>query len=189
MQAQGLRPIGATVAVPGLVDIEHGSLLIAPNLHWRTSRWWSCCASGSTTDLPLGADNEANLAALAELWEGAATGISDFMYCSGEIGVGGGLVLGGELFRGYRGFGGEFGHTTVEHEGLPCACGSRGCLETHAGLEPLLAAAGINGEAVHSRGTGKPIAELVRRAQDRTRRRSRRSPTVAAGSASRSAPS
>ena len=85
---------------------------------------------------------------------------------SGEIGVGGGLVLGGELFRGYRGFGGEFGHTTVEPDGLPCACGSRGCLETRAGLEPLLAAAGLNGEAVHSRGSGKPVAELVRRAQE-----------------------
>ena len=116
--------------------------------------------------LPLGIDNEANLAALAELWEGAATGISDFVYASGEIGVGGGIVLGGELFRGYRGFGGEFGHTTVELDGLPCACGSRGCLETRAGLEPLLAAAGLNGDAVALRGTGKPVAELVRRAQE-----------------------
>ena len=88
------------------------------------------------------------------------------MYASGEIGVGGGLVLGGELFRGYRGFGGEFGHTTVEPDGLPCACGSRGCLETRAGLEPLLAAAGLNGDAVHARGSGKPVAELVRRAQE-----------------------
>jgi predicted NBD/HSP70 family sugar kinase len=54
----------------------------------------------------------------------------------------------------------------VEPDGLPCACGSRGCLETRAGLEPLLAAAGLDGEAVHSRGTQKPVAELVRRAQD-----------------------
>ena len=75
-------------------------------------------------------------------------------------------MLGGELYRGYRGFGGEFGHTTVEHDGLPCACGSRGCLETRAGLEPLLAAAGLNGDAVHSRGSGKPVAELVRRARE-----------------------
>ena len=118
------------------------------------------------TALPISADNEANLAALAELWEGAATGYSDFVYVSGEIGVGGGIVLGGELFRGYRGFGGEFGHTTVEVDGRPCACGSRGCLETRAGLEPLLAAAGLNGEAVTTRGAGKPVAELRRRAED-----------------------
>ena len=87
------------------------------------------------------------------------------MYCSGEIGVGGGLVLGGELFRGYRGFGGEFGHTTVEYDGLPCACGSRGCLETRAGLEPLLAAAGINGANGPKRGPSGPVAELVRHAE------------------------
>jgi predicted NBD/HSP70 family sugar kinase len=167
VKAQGLRPIGATVALPGLVDIEHGSLLIAPNLHWQDVPVVELLRSRiGEPSLPLGIDNEANLAALAELWEGAATGISDFVYASGEIGVGGGIVLGGELYRGYRGFGGEFGHTTVEHDGLPCACGSRGCLETRAGLEPLLAAAGLNGDAVHSRGSSKPVAELVRRANE-----------------------
>jgi predicted NBD/HSP70 family sugar kinase len=141
---------------------------VAPNLHWEDVPVVDLLQERiDSPDLPLGADNEANLAALAELWEGAATGISDFVYASGEIGVGGGIVLGGELFRGYRGFGGEFGHTTVEHEGLPCACGSRGCLETRAGLEPLLAAAGLNGEAVHSRGTARPTAELVKRAQEK----------------------
>jgi predicted NBD/HSP70 family sugar kinase len=167
VQAQGLRPIGATVALPGLVDIERGALLIAPNLHWEDVPVVELLrARIEEPALPLGIDNEANLAALAELWEGVATGITDFVYASGEIGVGGGIVLGGELYRGYRGFGGEFGHTTVEHDGLPCACGSRGCLETRAGLEPLLAAAGLNGDAVHTRGSGKPVAELVRRAQE-----------------------
>src|SRR4051794_33643348 len=167
VQAQGLRPIGATVALPGLVDIANGSLLVAPNLHWQDVPVQEMLRERmAAPNLPLSIDNEANLAALAELWEGAATGFSDFMYCSGEIGVGGGLVLGGELFRGYRGFGGEFGHTTVEHDGLPCACGSRGCLETRAGLEPLLAAAGVNGngDAGTTRGAARPAAELVRRA-------------------------
>src|SRR6478735_10586633 len=167
VRAQGLRPIGATVAVPGLVDIQNGALLVAPNLHWENVAIIEQLRERiEDSALPLGVDNEANLAALAELWEGAATGISDFMYASGEIGVGGGLVLGGELFRGYRGFGGEFGHTTVEPDGLPCACGSRGCLETRAGLEPLLAAAGIDGNGESgSRGLAKPVSELVRRAK------------------------
>ena len=190
VRAQGLRPIGATVAVPGLVDIEHGSLLVAPNLHWEDVAVVDLLRERiGEESLPLDLDNEANLAALAELWEGAAIGVGDFMYASGEIGVGGGLILGGELFRGYRGFGGEFGHTTVEPDGLPCACGSRGCLETRAGLEPLLAAAGLNGEAVHSRGSGKPVAELVRRAQEQDPMALPRWPTAAAGWAWRSAPS
>ena len=167
VQAQGLRPIGATVALPGLVDIQRGALLVAPNLHWNDVPVVELLREHiDDTALPISADNEANLAALAELWEGAATGYSDFVYVSGEIGVGGGIVLGGELFRGYRGFGGEFGHTTVEVDGRPCACGSRGCLETRVGLEPLLAAAGLNGEAVTTRGAGKPVAELRRRAED-----------------------
>jgi predicted NBD/HSP70 family sugar kinase len=160
VRAQGLRPIGATVALPGLVDVQRGALLIAPNLHWTDVDVVAGLRAKMTEGpLEIDIDNEANLAALAELWEGVAAGVSDFMYASGEVGVGGGIVLGGELFRGYRGFGGEFGHTTVEPEGRPCACGSRGCLETRAGLEPLLANAGLDHEAA------KPVNELVRRAQ------------------------
>ena len=187
VKAQGLRPIGATVALPGLVDIQNGSLLVAPNLHWRDVPVIKLLGERiDAPSLPLGIDNEANLAALAELWEGAATGYSDFVYASGEIGVGGGIVLGGELFRGYRGFGGEFGHTTVEAEGLPCACGSHGCLETRAGLEPLLAAAGMNGD-LGPRGAGKPVAELTGAPRRATPSRLPPWPTAAGpGSASRS---
>ncbi len=165
VRAQGLRPIGATVALPGLVDVTRGELLAAPNLHWNDvaviEQLRKRMDSGS---LPLDADNEANLAALAELWEGVGVGLSDFMYTSGQVGVGGGIVLGGELFRGFRGFGGEFGHMTVEADGPPCACGSRGCLEAFAGLEPLLAAAGLDGDKITTAGSGKPVAELVKRA-------------------------
>ncbi len=165
VRAQGLRPIGATVALPGLVDVTRGELLAAPNLHWTDVAVIDLLRERMDAgSLPLDADNEANLAALAELWEGVGVGLSDFMYTSGQVGVGGGIVLGGELFRGFRGFGGEFGHMTVEADGLPCACGSRGCLETRAGLEPLLAAAGLDGEQVTTTGSGKPVAELVKRA-------------------------
>jgi predicted NBD/HSP70 family sugar kinase len=166
MHAQGLRPFGATLALPGLVDVNHGSLLVAPNLGWTDVAVVDLLEQHmGQPGLALSADNEANLAALAELWSGAAAGYSDFVYASGEIGVGGGIVIGGELFRGYRGWGGELGHTTVEPDGLPCACGSRGCLETRAGLEPLLRAAGL--DADHSaRGLSRPVAELARRAAD-----------------------
>ena len=190
-------------ACPGLVDIERGALLVAPNLHWTDVPVIELLRSRiEDASLPLGADNEANLAALAELWEGAASGYSDFVYASGEIGVGGGIVLGGELFRGYRGFGGEFGHTTVEVDGLPCACGSRGCLETRAGLEPLLAAAGLERRGGHHarRGqAGRRAAAARRRTSDpsalgragrvralaRRRARHRREPAEPAGDRAR----
>jgi len=165
VRRQGLRPIGATVALPGLVDVNRGRLLAAPNLGWADVDVVERLCERMQEPLSLSADNEANLAALAELWEGAAVGLTDFMFASGQVGVGGGIVLGGELFRGYRGFGGEFGHMTLEAEGLPCACGSRGCLETRSGLEPLLQAAGLDGQRIVTSGIGKPVAELATRAR------------------------
>jgi predicted NBD/HSP70 family sugar kinase len=158
----GLRPVGATVAVPGLVDAAGGGLLVAPNLGWKDVAVADELRERlSGPSFPLAAENEANVAALAELWEGTARGLRDVLYVSGEIGVGAGIIIGGELFRGSQGFGGEFGHMTIEPEGRPCACGSRGCLETLAGLEALLAGAGLeHGD----RGTGEPVAALAARA-------------------------
>jgi predicted NBD/HSP70 family sugar kinase len=139
---QGVTPTGVAVALPGLVDAATGALLVAPNLHWEDIQVVEELADRLGGELPIAADNEANLAALAEQQEGAGRGLRDFVYVSGEVGIGAGVILGGELFRGAHGFGGEFGHMTVEPDGLPCACGSRGCLETRAGVEALLAAAG-----------------------------------------------
>jgi predicted NBD/HSP70 family sugar kinase len=163
----GLRPVGATVALPGLVDAAGGSLLVAPNLGWNDV----AVVEGLHERLfgpsfPLAADNEANLAALAELWEGTARGLSDVLYVSGEIGVGAGIIVRGELFRGSQGFGGEFGHMTIDPNGRPCACGSRGCLETIVGLEALLEAAGLDpSDAATTTGSGQPVSDLASRAR------------------------
>jgi predicted NBD/HSP70 family sugar kinase len=167
MQSQGLRTIGATLALPGVVDVMRGEVRVAPNLRWHKVPAINLLRERiDAPDLPLTADNEANLAALAELWEGEGTGLRDFVYASGEIGVGGGIVLGGDLFRGFRGFGGELGHAAVEPEGRRCVCGSRGCLETRAGLEVVLENAGLGGAVVRRRGVGQAVAELVERARE-----------------------
>jgi predicted NBD/HSP70 family sugar kinase len=167
VQTSGLRPVGATVALPGLVDAAGGVLLVAPNLGWNdvpVVEGLHDRLSGPA--FPLAADNEANLAALAELWEGTARGLSDVLYLSGEIGVGAGIIVGGELFRGSQGFGGEFGHMTVDPNGRPCACGSRGCLETIVGLEALLEHAGLDpADAATTTGSGQPVSELAGRAR------------------------
>jgi predicted NBD/HSP70 family sugar kinase len=167
VQTEGLRPVGATVALPGLVDAARGALLVAPNLGWNDVAVVDELHERlSGPEFPLAADNEANLAALAELWEGTARGLSDVLYVSGEIGVGAGIIVDGELFRGSQGFGGEFGHMTVDPSGQPCACGSRGCLETLAGLEPLLEAAGLDpADAATTTGSGEPVSELAARAR------------------------
>lgn len=83
-----------------------------------------------------------------------------FLYLTGEIGVGGALVLGGELLRGAHGFAGEIGHTVVDPEGPRCRCGAHGCLEQYAGQAALLTAAGIDADA-----GARGVAELERRAR------------------------
>ena len=148
---------GAVIALPGLVDSE-GRLLVAPNLGWTDVD--VAGELGARLDrqaFPLRVENEANLGALAELWEGAGREFSDFIYVSGELGVGAGIIVDGELFRGAHGFGGELGHTTVDPGGERCACGNQGCLETRVALGALLRAAGLE--------PGARVGELAERAR------------------------
>ncbi len=159
--ADGLRPVGVTVAVAGLVEEASGTVVLAPNMGWADLP--VAAELESRLGLPVVVENEANLAALAEHWTGAAVGIDDFVCVFGEVGVGGGIVLGGRLFRGTHGFGGEFGHISVDPDGRACACGSRGCVETLVGQESIARAAGISPVAGRLRSL---TDELVRRAQD-----------------------
>ncbi|GLW10000.1 hypothetical protein Misp01_51290 [Microtetraspora sp. NBRC 13810] len=128
---EGLAVCGAVLAVPGAVD-PGGLVHNAPNLGWRDVR----PAVMLDLPMPVTVDNEANLAALGELWFGS--GGPDFLYVSGEIGIGAGLVFGGRVFRGTQGFAGELGHVVVDPDGPACRCGGRGCLERYAGQDALL---------------------------------------------------
>jgi predicted NBD/HSP70 family sugar kinase len=89
--------------------------------------------------VPVTADNDANLGALAELHHGAARGVSDFVYLKVASGLGAGIVLGGRLYRGATGIAGEIGHVQIREDGRVCRCGSRGCLETEVAMPQLLA--------------------------------------------------
>jgi predicted NBD/HSP70 family sugar kinase len=125
---QGLRPLGIGLGVPGLVDIRQGKLVFAPNLRWTNvplRLMWS-----QRFDLPIFVENEANAAALGEYYFGAARGVNSFIYLSAGIGLGGGVLIDGKLFRGSNGYAGEVGHMTVDPEGELCGCGKRGCWET-----------------------------------------------------------
>ncbi|GAA0797225.1 ROK family protein [Spirilliplanes yamanashiensis] len=136
----GLTIAGGALAVPGLVT---GDLVkVAPNLDWRDVDPIALLRRATTfKDIPLTVDNEANLAALGELH--ATPGTPTFVYISGEIGIGAGIVVDGALFRGVRGFSGEIGHIPVHPDGPACRCGARGCLEQYAGQEAILRAAGV----------------------------------------------
>jgi predicted NBD/HSP70 family sugar kinase len=163
LREEGVRPAGITVALPGLVDAASGTLLVAPNLHWEDLPVAAELARRLGPDAPpIAADNDANLAALAELRSGAGEGLRDFVHVTGEVGIGAGVVLGGELLRGAHGYGGEFGHLTVEPSGRRCACGSVGCLETRAGLDALLSAAEESPD--HTEPAPPPVERLAARA-------------------------
>ncbi|MCI3223844.1 ROK family protein [Streptomyces sp. NP-1717] len=148
---QDLSPVGVQLALPGLVS--GGTVRQAPNLGWNRVPAEELFAQAlaearpAVTPLPVRSENEANLAALAELWFGGLGGIRSFLYLSGEIGVGGALVLDGELLRGANGFAGEIGHVVVDADGPLCRCGSRGCLEQYAGQSALLRGAGLDENA------------------------------------------
>ena len=162
IEEENLMSAGVAVALPGLVEPESGTLLRAPNLDWSEISVASEI-SAKLGGLDVRVDNEANLAAIAEHWQGVARGHDNFICVFGEVGVGAGIFIGGDLFRGAHGFGAELGHTTVEPDGLPCKCGSTGCLETIVGQEAIARRAGVD---VAARGRARSITrELVRRAE------------------------
>jgi len=85
-------------------------------------------------------ENTANLAAIGEARYGAMQGISTGVYLKMSYGVGAGIIIGGELFRGSTGTAGEIGHVTIDENGPVCRCGNRGCLDTYVGVQAVLAA-------------------------------------------------
>ena len=138
VEAQGARVAGLTVAVPGICDIDRGVVRRAPNLGWQDAPLGARLAAEFGPSLSIAIDNEANLAALAEYRVGASAGTAHLVYLLAVNGVGGGVIVDGELFRGASGAAGEVGHMTVQPKGAPCACGSSGCWETTVGLRALL---------------------------------------------------
>jgi glucokinase-like ROK family protein len=127
--------LGMAIGVPGLVDQATGSLLFAPNLGWKELPIRSILQE--YFNVPLFVDNEANIAALGEHYFGAAQGYDEVLYISAGIGLGGGIVHGGRLFRGVTGVGAEFGHMTLDPDGEVCKCGNQGCWETLVSQQAL----------------------------------------------------
>jgi len=120
--------LGIGVGIPGLVDVSSGTLLFAPNLRWRDVPLREVFAQ--EFDVPVFVDNDANVAALGERYFGVAQRSKDFVYLSIGVGLGGGIVLNGQLYRGIGGYAGEIGHMTIISNGERCNCGNRGCWET-----------------------------------------------------------
>lgn len=122
---------GVGVSLTGRIDPQTQRLVFSPGLGWGEIDIKS--ALERVTGLPVMLENSANACALAELWSGRhGDGVRNLVAMTVSEGLGVGMVMNGQLIRGTRGLAGEFGHTTVDAEGPPCRCGSRGCLELYA---------------------------------------------------------
>jgi predicted NBD/HSP70 family sugar kinase len=129
--------IGVGMGLSGPIDLAGrvGRTVILPD--------WAGMSAAEEFARRLGlhvtVENDANLGALAEVQSGAGRGLTDVIYVMVSAGIGSGLVLGGRLHRGATGFAGELGHVFVAEDGALCRCGNRGCLETVASTDAVLA--------------------------------------------------
>ena len=136
--APGLKGIG--VGVPGFIRIKEGFITNSNNLPYLEN-FPVRDEIGRRLGTPVVLENDANAAALGEKWMGAGKAVDDLVLLTLGTGIGGGIISGGHIVRGFVGMAGELGHITVVPNGNPCGCGNRGCLEKHASATAIVAMA------------------------------------------------
>lgn len=144
--------VGAAAAVCGSVRRSDGVVRFGPNLGLRDAPFGEELSKKLALGLPVAVGNDANLGVLAEQARGAGAGCRELIYLHGDVGIGGGIMVNGQLLSGLSGYGGEAGHMIINPGGRLCGCGSRGCLEAEVGERALLEQAGGFGGAVGSDG-------------------------------------
>lgn len=152
----GDKLVGIGIGVPGLIYLEKGVIAKAPNLPgWEDVPLRDLLERD--LNCPVILENDANAAALGEVWMGAGHDVDDLILLTLGTGVGGGIISKGRVLHGYLGMAGELGHITVEpHSGIRCGCGNYGCVEAHASATAI---ARMAEEAV-SIGSSKKLAAL-----------------------------
>ncbi len=131
------RFVGAGIGVPGIIDMETGMMRKSANLPG-----WSDYPVRDEIERRLGArvflDNDAKMAAFGEKWLGAGRDVDNMAMVTLGTGIGGAIILNGKIFYGMNGMSGEFGHVTIEPNGVPCGCGNHGCAERYASATALV---------------------------------------------------
>ena len=130
------------VGVPGLYDPIAGTTRFLPNVPGKWSGVPVAAEVSAAVGAPTRLINDARAFTLAEHGLGAGRGAASMLGITLGTGIGGGLILGGVLYQGHDGTAGEFGHQTILPDGPPCNCGNRGCLETLARADAIVAACG-----------------------------------------------
>jgi len=141
-QAKGKEIVGVGIGSPGPLDTKTGIVILTPNLGWVDMPLRDRVADG--LKLPTVLDNDANCAIYGEWWRGAAQGVEHVIGLTIGTGIGGGIILGGEIYHGASDVAGEMGHMTINANGRLCKCGNQGCLEAYAS-GPAIAARAVEG--------------------------------------------
>jgi glucokinase len=127
-----------SVAVPGTVNVDQGVVVKAPNVPCLDG-FRLAAALESELHWPAVVENDANAAAVGEMWQGAASDVKTLICITLGTGLGGGIILDGKLWRGVDGSAAEIGHMGVDpFGGVACTCGSRGCLEVYASATAIV---------------------------------------------------
>ena len=134
--------VGLGVAVCGVVSAEDGVVRFAPNLGWVDVPLRELLSRQYGPALRIEIGNDGDLGAIAEQLRGAGVGRSNLVYISGEVGIGGGVILADRLMTGTGGYAGEIGHMSIDPRGRQCRCGRRGCWETEVGDQAVLESTG-----------------------------------------------
>lgn len=127
--------VGIGIGVPGITD-DQGTVLFAPHLGWENAPLKERLET--EFGIPVAIDNEANAGAIGEKNFGAGRQSSNLVYVSVGMGIGTGIIIQNELYRGNSGFSGEMGHVSIQAEGKPCRCGNIGCWELYASENALI---------------------------------------------------
>lgn len=155
-EAPGAEVVGVGIGAPGPLDTKRGIVIFAPNLSWHNMPLRDRIAEAVQLSSTL--DNDANCAVLGEWWRGAAQGARFVVGLTIGTGIGGGIVLDGQLFHGAADVAGEIGHTSVDLNGRRCKCGNYGCIEAYAS-GPAIAARAVEGLEA---GATSRLAEYVK---------------------------
>jgi len=133
---------GVGIGSPGPLDRKTGVVINTPNLGWRNFPLRDLISNA--VGLPATLDNDANCATYGEWWLGAGRGVNSLVGLTLGTGIGGGIVLNGEIYHGVSDAAGEIGHMTIDSTGRKCKCGNYGCLEAYAS-GPAIALRAIEG--------------------------------------------
>ena len=160
-EAGSLPTVGAVIAVPGRISPRDGRVLSAPNLDWTDVPLVARLqAHPALTGLDINALNDNRLSVVTEIDQRPG---ASFLYVRGSTGVGGAVVLDGQILDGVNGWAGELGHTVIEPDGDLCRCGRRGCLEAYVSFHSLVERAGLGPDV-----RIEDLVDQLSRSSDRT---------------------